>query len=984
MSTGPVSASGSAARLDGRAGLALVLALLALAVVFTAPLAAHLASALPYAAVPPAGWETVGRIQGDHLQFYYYLWLVRDRLGAGASPLRDPYQFAVDGPRPNLPNVFLPAALAYLPLAVLDPRLGYNLLVLLSFPAAGLAAALLARRYGARPEAAALAGVVFACAPYRLGALLGGHPAGVAYALVPLALWGLEGALAGSRAGGAWCGIALLALAQMEPHFLYFAALGLPLYLLARVGLPAIDRAALRPGAGAVAVALAVAAAPAWGVVAALRLQAWTAPGVARITVGLLVMVAALAAWQGLAGWVRAAGLARDGRAAARWSLLLCLPWLGVAGAGGGRETRLVAVTAAVVPPLLHAAWLVLGVRRWWARRPPLAPLGLAAAGAVVAVGYLLALQALLLRPSVSGGGRTLHEVLLFSPRPEDLWTRVNPAAGRTIYPGLVALALAAAATVALARRPPAGPRRALLVYPPLLALALLLSLGPRLTQLPLFEVAFRLVPSWHFIRQPAKLQVLASLALAILAAVALDGLAGARAGRRARGALALGLGLLVAADYHPWRPAGVSRLPSDGPAYRAIREGGGRALYLPLWPGDSSYSALYLHTATLTRVPMLNGYSVWLDRSYLTDVYRPLEPVNLGQLGESEHAVLQRLGVRQVVLDLAAFPGKVSPFGPAYTRAALQASPFLDPVALPAEDGALTLFRVREHPRPPGADPPPSPLGVHWEAESLARDTGRVEADAAASSGGVVAAREGRDRAGFLAFGPYRLLPRGTFRALFRLRGADAGVEIQVATAAGRQILAAADVRLAGSDAGQEIPLAFSLDRATPVEYRVRWDGQGWAAIDTVSVTFAGVPDPPVELEAEALVHELEERGDAEASGGRTLHADPATTPRGAGWTGPLRRYPAGRYRLWIRVKVDAATAAPVARCDVQVASRGPVLAGRELLGSELPAPGRYVELALPFALDAPAILEFPCAYRGGAGLWVDRLRLERLAGSP
>jgi len=233
-------------RLGRRALLGVAVAFLLLGVAYTAPLVMHLREGLPYAAVPPGGRETAWRAQGDYLQLYYYLWLVRDRLAAGASFLRDPYQFAVDGPRLNLPNTFLPLALLYVPLSLAGARLAYNLLVLLSFPAAGLTAALLARRYGMDRGAALVAGVVFACAPYRVGALLGGHPAGLAYPLVPLALWGLESALAGSLAGGAWCAVALVSLAIVEPHFFYFAALGLPLYLFLRVGLAGWTPAMLR------------------------------------------------------------------------------------------------------------------------------------------------------------------------------------------------------------------------------------------------------------------------------------------------------------------------------------------------------------------------------------------------------------------------------------------------------------------------------------------------------------------------------------------------------------------------------------------------------------------------------------------------------------------------------------------------------------------------------------------------------------------
>jgi hypothetical protein len=53
-------------------------------------------------------------------------------------------------------------------------------------------------------------------------------------------------------------------------------------------------------------------------------------------------------------------------------------------------------------------------------------------------------------------------------------------------------------------------------------------------------------------------------------------------------------------------------------------------------------------------------------------------------------------------------------------------------------------------------------------------------------------------------------------------------------------------------------------------------------------------------------------------------------------------------------------------------------VAGGRELSGAEVPAAGRYVELAVPFTLARPTVVEFPCVYRGQAGVWFDRLRIE------
>jgi hypothetical protein len=129
-------------------------------------------------------------------------------------------------------------------------------------------------------------------------------------------------------------------------------------------------------------------------------------------------------------------------------------------------------------------------------------------------------------------------------------------------------------------------------------------------------------------------------------------------------------------------------------------------------------------------------------------------------------------------------------------------------------------------------------------------------------------------------------------------------------------------------------------------------------------------------------LGHELQERSDPNASGGAAGHATPGRTVLDAVWTGPLRHYPPGRYQLWVRVKLDQPVAGAFARCGVELASRGGELAGRELTGAEVPEPGRYVELAVPFTVPRPAVLEFPCAYRGGVGVWFDRLRIERLEG--
>jgi hypothetical protein len=291
-------------------------------------------------------------------------------------------------------------------------------------------------------------------------------------------------------------------------------------------------------------------------------------------------------------------------------------------------------------------------------------------------------------------------------------------------------------------------------------------------------------------------------------------------------------------------------------------------------------------------------------------------------------------------------------------------------------------VFRVRDTPRAvPPAPPLTSPLGIFWEAESLGRDTGRVADDPDASNGRVSLARSGVDRPGFVMFGPYRLLPPGDYRARFRLKGVGSRVDLEITTQGGRAILSHAGIYLSDG-AFVEVPASFTLTGPTPIEYRARWDGQGWVAVDSVTATFAAEADPAALFEVEALGHELQERSDPNASGGAAGHATPGRTALDAVWTGPLRHYPPGRYRLWVRLKLDQPVAGVFARCGAELASRGGELAGRELAGAEVPEPGRYVELAVPFTVPRPAVLEFPCTYRGGVGVWFDRLRVERLEG--
>jgi hypothetical protein len=818
-----------------RAAVLLATGLLLAGLVVSRPLAWELVDTLPVGARGLRELPVLSRWPSDALQLYYQLWLARDGVLGPTPAFTDPYQFRTNGSRFNLPQAFLPLAVPFTILSIGGPHVAYNLLVLLSFPAAGLAAFALARRHGAGPLGAAVAGLVLAVAPARLGPLFGGQPAGFAAALLPLVVLGLDQAIAGGRrAGGLLGGAAWLALAMLEPHHAYLAG----------------------------AFALAYAAAR------------WRDPGSAR-------------------------------------------PRTGPA-------------------------------------------LGLFALGVLAGVAWLLLLRQTFLVGSVAEAGRSLDEVRTFSP---GLRALAEPAT----YGGLGAAALALAGCGAAASGAPAGVR---LVYAGAAATGLLLSLGPTVPGLPLYQALHRWAPLFALIRNPEKFRILVSLGVAVLAALGAD--AAVRRARRwpPRTRRTAGVALLAAVGLTtaPWHPIAVSRF-RDSPVYQALRAEGGRALYLPVWPGDSAWSSLYLYGVTWTRVPMVNGYSPLVPRRYVEAVFEPLQALNVGDLGPAEHAALRRLGVTHVVVDRGAFPPQASPFPSALTLARLGASGALEPVR--AAD-PLWLFRVADRtPAPPA--PASSPVGLLFEAERLPRETGAPAGDARASGARIALARPAVDRPGFLAFGPYVPLPAGAYRAVFRLRGT--GLTVEVAAERGRRHLARAAVAPAPAWTDAELP--FTAAGGRPLEFRVHWDGTAEAAVDWVHVVTADRPEPEWAFEVEALPHRLGETRDLAASGGLAARADPVESLRGDLVSGPTRWYPAGRYRVVLRARAETATHGPLLRLAVTEPA-GQRLAERLVDATELP-PGAYREVALDFALERPQVVELPVGYLGDAPVLLDRLRVER-----
>jgi hypothetical protein len=164
---------------------------------------------------------------GDHLQSVYRFWLVGRQLEHAAAPWKDPYSFQpIVEPQTVLGG--WPFGLAFWPLdAALGPVVAWNLLLFGTIVAAGLLTYGWLRCLDLARPAAAIGGLAFALAPYRLEQSAG-HLLGWSAVFLPLALLGLERGRASpsARAAHAWGALAAVAVVSIPLSGQIHLALG--------------------------------------------------------------------------------------------------------------------------------------------------------------------------------------------------------------------------------------------------------------------------------------------------------------------------------------------------------------------------------------------------------------------------------------------------------------------------------------------------------------------------------------------------------------------------------------------------------------------------------------------------------------------------------------------------------------------------------------------------------------------------------------
>ncbi len=251
----------------------------------------------------------------------------------------------------------------------------------------------------------------------------------------------------------------------------------------------------------------------------------------------------------------------------------------------------------------------------------------------------------------------------------------------------------------------------------------------------------------FNFPRVSGRILAVACVGLAMLAALGLAALR-RRAGRRAGLLTALVLVLLVA-DYLPAHAPGLTTLPLTHPVYDRLareRQPGETILELPIWPGESAWTSDYLWYVTRYRNLLVNGYSPATPRAYVDRIFKPLYPLDFGEMRRPQYDLLKSLGIRFIVFHEEVYPPKISDFPFRVTVENLRASKYLETVA-----GAPPLWLFRLKPEPPAGEEFAaggiSPVGSLREAEHWNAGRGTRVEDPLASGGAAIAFPAGAGR---------------------------------------------------------------------------------------------------------------------------------------------------------------------------------------------------------------------------------------------
>lgn len=444
----------------------------------------------------------------------------------------------------------------------------------------------------------------------------------------------------------------------------------------------------------------------------------------------------------------------------------------------------------------------------------------------------------------------------------------------------------------------------------------------------------------------------------------------------------------LIILDFHPLKPIGISIPPRKSALLASITENidplKETVLHIPFWPGDNSWSSIYLYVTTISGLPMVNGYNISAPLFYYNDIFVPLKVLNLGEIQYQEYELLKKLRVKYIILHEEAYPLNISPFPFQFALNNFRMSKYLEFIDY---EYPLWLFKVRETIKP-GKDLflPSSKTGMLYEAERLPRLTGRVIEDSDASGNQSVKVSEGIDKKGFMSFGPYSYNPTGTYVVTFRVKTDNPDItepvaNFEITADKGKKYIK--EMHITGNELNgkeyQDIIMEFSIEQPSEIEYRIDYFGKGSLLFDYIYVLMKDQKDPLYDYNAEDLFHTGRIVSDIDADGNEAIHLIAGFDPVDFAMYGPYRRFPPGDYTLSWRVKyAQEGKAGSVAIFQITSDLGKTVLAKKEISFNQQNINDKGYELVeQKIHLVYPTVLEFIMFFNGNRDVWVDKIKV-------
>ncbi len=383
---------------------------------------------------------------------------------------------------------------------------------------------------------------------------------------------------------------------------------------------------------------------------------------------------------------------------------------------------------------------------------------------------------------TVLGAGREISEVAQFSPDPIGLvkWFELGKNAHAFIgfvLPLLCITGMLWAIWNSFRKRHFENWRDDLIL---LLLLGLgtglaLLALGPNGPFNGLFYMkARRILPAYEFMRMTAQAFCLMPTVLALCAAIAIKRLTENLPSAHLKTILIITLTLLFTTEYAMQVRATICRLPSEQQSYAAVAEDAAtaghapRAMAIPIWPGDSAWSAIYQYYATLYHIRMLNGYSPQVKNEYIDTIFKRLGRSNIAVLPDKNLNFLLERKIDCLILHEDAFPEKVSPFPVCFTLKRLLNHSRLK---LIGHDGSVWAFKILRTPVQHAKIKPGWNLffpTLHWELEYTENTNARGLYEDGVSGGHFLSVEQG----GTVKTRPFKPWNAPNAKLMLRARG--------------------------------------------------------------------------------------------------------------------------------------------------------------------------------------------------------------------